>query len=88
MAAASITPRICILVLAIVLGCSLAHTQSLKVGLHGRATLLLPSAETSEFTNPVSDGGYGFGPWVPSVDVEIRYEHADQGCIHEMLATT
>jgi len=73
MASASVTSRICFLALAIVLGCSPAHAQSLKLGVHGRAIHFLPSAETSEFSEPISDGGYGFGPWAPSVDLEVRY---------------
>lgn len=77
MASARVTPHVFFLALTIVLGCDLATAQSMKLGLHARAFHLLADKSSYSledvFTRPVSEGGYGFGPWAPSVDFEVRY---------------
>lgn len=75
------SPRIAllffILALTTVFIWSSASSQSLKCGLKGGA-LYLVSTESKVgvhdvFTRPVADGGFGYGPWVPSLGLEIRY---------------
>lgn len=77
MASARVTLRVCLLALILVVDYSLTHAQSLKVGLHASAFRLLAEESGHSlqgiFTRPVSEGGYGFGPWAPSVDLEVRY---------------
>ena len=73
MAAARATPRVFSLTLITILWCCFADAQSLNLGLHARAFRFLSQDGHNAYSEPVSEGGFGFGPWAPSVDVEVRY---------------
>ena len=75
MASTKTASRLFLLALITVLGCVHVYGQSLKLG-PSVGALYLVSTESSNGTQDIytkQKGGFGFGPWAPSVGLEFRY---------------
>ncbi len=73
MASATVTSRILLLALTTIFGWSLANAQSLKLGAKVGALYLVSNESGSAEDIYIKQSGFGFGPWAPSVGMELRY---------------
>ena len=70
-----VSSRIVLLLLVIALGWSQTDAQSLEIGPMAGVTCLL-STQSNNGSRDIytkTNGGFGFGPWAPSVGMELRF---------------